>query len=157
LAPAKRYEVLKAWTMPTTGRKSLRYYVGTTPREVPPEIFVKRLSFPAHRTMSTLLLLADAARETGKSDELAAEAERLIKEKIEKAELLKVLTFLVQGKGKDIEPAVKAFAQAAHQRITEKRERPLGRNWYGAGDQRQPVPLHPSEFLFAALCLGDPA
>jgi tetratricopeptide (TPR) repeat protein len=153
---AKRYEVLKAWSLPTTGRKSIRYYVGATPREIPPEIFSKRLPFPEHRTSSTMLLLVEAAKECGKIDELTAEAERLAKDKVENAELFRVLVYLVQGKGKTIEPAVKAFAEAAHKRLTEKREQPLGFNRYYGGPDRQQAPLHPSEFLFAVLCLGEP-
>jgi tetratricopeptide (TPR) repeat protein len=154
---AKRYEVLKAWSLPTTGRKSVRYYVGATPREVPPEIFSKRLPFPEHRTSSTMLMLVEAAKECGKIDELTAEAERLAKDKVESAELLRLLVYLVQGKGKTIEPALKAFAEAAHKRLTEKREQPLGFNRYYGGPDRQVAPLHPSEFLFAVLCLNDPS
>jgi len=156
---AKRYEVLKTWTLPTKSRKSIRYYVGASPKEIPPEIFGKPPSFPAHRSLSTMLILADAAKEAGKGEELIAEVERLANDKVENAETFKVLVYLAQGKGKDIEPAVKAFAESAHKRLTEKREQPLGFNryYYNGGDNQQPAPPYPSEFIFAALCHNDPA
>ena len=46
LPAARRYEVLKAWSLPTSGRKSIRYCVGQAPGQAHPAIFAKRLPFP---------------------------------------------------------------------------------------------------------------
>ena len=156
LPAAQRYELLKTWSLPTAGRKSIRYYVGGAPANIPPEIFVKRLSFPESRTVNTLLLLADAAKEAGKIDELKAAATSFAKDKVENAELLEVLVQLVIGKGKEAEPVVKAYAQAVQKRLTKKPEIPLGSQMYSYPGYVQPVIYHPSEYLFATLCLNDP-
>ncbi len=158
LPAAKRYEALKAWTLPTEGRKSVRYYVGTMPLTIPPPQFVKLPDLPAGRVVSTLLLLADAAKDAGKADELAGIAEKLVADKVEGAETFFVLVKLAQGKGKEAEAAVKAYSEAAVKRMTAKQERPVGPRYYDPeDDERMPNPLYPSEFLFASLCLADPA
>ncbi|HEV3119992.1 MAG TPA: DUF1581 domain-containing protein, partial [Gemmataceae bacterium] len=156
LPPARRYEILKTWSLPTSSRKMIRYYIGLVPGEIPPAVFGARPPFPVDEPVSTMLLMVDAARAAGKIEELTATAKKLAAEKVENAGLFEVLVYLAQGKGKEIQPAVKAFAAAAHKRMMEKQEMPLGsRRYYG--DYRQPVPFHWSEFLFAKLCLADPA
>ena len=53
---------------------------------------------------------------------------------------------------------MKAFAEAARKRMTAKPEQPLGPRYYDDDyESRQPAPVHPSELLFATLCLADPA
>ena len=47
-----------------------------------------------------MLLLADAAKEAGKLDELTAEADKLVADKIENAEMFQVLVYLAQGQGR---------------------------------------------------------
>src|SRR5262249_48496328 len=74
---ARRYEVLKAWSLPTSARKSVRYFVGLTPQEQPPAAFGKRAALPPNKPLSTMLLLIDAAKESGKIAELTAEAKKL--------------------------------------------------------------------------------
>ncbi|MBN9119886.1 MAG: DUF1583 domain-containing protein, partial [Planctomycetes bacterium] len=156
---AKRYELLKAWSLPTEGRKSIRYYVGTMPGEVPPPAFGKLPALPTGQIVTTMLLLADAAKEAGKADELAAAAEKLAADKVENADTFLVLVKLSQGKGKEAEPAVKAFAEAAKKRMTEKGEQNVGPRYYydPEEDGRMPNPVHPSELVFATMCLADPA
>ena len=155
---ARRYEALKAWSLPTEGRKSIRYYVGVMPKQVPPPQFVKLPPLPTNQVVSTMLLLADAAKEAGKADDLAAAAEKLADDKVENADLFLVLVKLSQGKGKDAEAAMKAFAELARKRMTDKAEPGFINPRYGGGDENQtPAPLHPSEYLFATMCLADPA
>ena len=150
LPAAKRYELLKIWSLPTSGRKSIRYYTGSAPQLSPPELFVKPLPFPETRSMSTLLMLAEAAKEVGKLPELTAAAESLAKDKVENAELLKVLVYLASGKGKEIEPTIKAFAQTAHDRLTKKQEMPLGSHVLRSQLQSTQG-FYPSEFMFVTL------
>jgi tetratricopeptide (TPR) repeat protein len=155
----KRYETLKAWSMPTAGRKSIRYYVGTMPDHVPPpEVAKLPAKLPAGQIVTTMLLLADAAKEAGKSDELEAAAQKMVAEKIENADVFLVLLKLSAGKGKEAEAAVKAYAEVARKRMTEKIEQGFNPRYYDPEfDGRQQIPLHPTELLFATMCLADPA
>lgn len=155
---AKRYEVLKAWSLPTAGRKSIRYYVGHTPRDIPPALFGKYPAVPRDQVTSTVLLLVEAAKECGKADELAAAADKFAAEKVENAEMFQVLVKLAVGQGKQAEPAVKAFAEAARKRMTEQPERNLSPDYYDEEyENRRPRSAHPSEVLFVGMCLADPA
>lgn len=151
----QRYQALKDWTLPTAGRNSVRYLVGTTPKDVPPAGSIP-IQLPVNSVISTMLLLADAARECGKIDELIAEIDKL-DEKTENAELLKVLTHLAAGKGARIEPALKSFAESARQRMSEKAPMPYGgRYYYDESDMSgQPAQFRVGELLFAELCLAD--
>jgi hypothetical protein len=153
---AERYEALKAWTLPTAGRKSVRYYVGTTPKHVPPPALAKLPPVPANTVVSTVVLLADAAKEAGKLPELTAEADRVAAEKVDGGDTLRVLVYLSQGRGKDVRPAVTAYADAARTRMAD-RPAPQPRTRY-AGDApvERYARLHPSEYLFATFCLADP-
>ena len=81
--PRSRYAALKTWSLPTAGRKSVRYFVGVMPSHLPPPAFVKLPPFPVDEVVSTMLLMAEAAREAGKLGELTAEAEKLAADKIE--------------------------------------------------------------------------
>jgi tetratricopeptide (TPR) repeat protein len=152
----KRYAALKTWTYPAAGRKAIRYYVGAMPKQLPPAAFLKLPGVQANELVSTMLLFADAAKECGKIDELLAEADKLAKDKVENADLFRVLAYLRVGKGKQIEADVKGYKDAAIKRMNDKREADPLRSRYDY-DDRQAVPFHASEFLFAQLCLTDPA
>ena len=155
LPAAKRYEVLKVWSLPTSGRKSVRYYVGTAPKQSPPEIFARPIPFPKYQVLNTMLILADAAKEAGKSEELLGAADALAKDNVENADLLKVLACLTLRDGKATEPIIKAYAEKAHTRLTAKQELPLGSPQYYDGYVQLPL-FYPSELLVATLCLGHP-
>jgi hypothetical protein len=156
LPPARRYDVLREWSLPTAGRKSVRYYVGLTPKHLPPPRFVKLPLIPVNQVVSTMAMLAEAAKECGKLDELTAAADKLAAEKVENGELLQALVYAAAGRGRHAEPVVKAFAEAAHKRLTDKPE-PVVRSRYNYdGESGQPAPFHASEFVFATLCLADP-
>lgn len=156
MPPDRRYQALKAWSLPTPARRSVRYVVDVTPRHVPGPAFGKRGPIPADQVVSTMLLLADAAREAGTLAELTAEADRLAAEKVENADLLRALVYLAQGKGKAIAPDLEAYAAAARQRILAQPQQPIGSRYYYE-ETRQPKQVRPSEFLFVSLCLADPA
>jgi tetratricopeptide (TPR) repeat protein len=155
---AQRYEALRTWSMPTAGRKSIRYYVGLMPANVPPTELVKLPPAPADQVVNTLFLLADAAREAGKLDALKAEADKLATDKVDGADLLRVLVYLARGKGKEAEPIVREYADAARKRMMDQPQQPQGGRFYYYDYQaNQPAPVYPSEFLVATLCLADPA
>ena len=155
----KRYEALKAWTLPTEGRKSVRYFVGTVPKDVPPPLFVKLPPLPTDRVVSTMVLLAEAAKACGKADELIAAADKLAADKVENAELFAVLVKLGAGKGKEFEPAVKAFAEAGRKRLTAQPtpDDEVVRSRYYYDESQGPVMARSSDWLFASLCLAEPA
>lgn len=152
----KRYAALKGWTLPGEKRKTLRYSIGMIPDAMPPPAFVKLPPLERGRYVSTMLLLVDAAKEAGKLDELLAEADKLAQAKIENADAFRVLAYLRIGKGKAIEADIKAYSEAAVKRMTETRPNDQLRSRYDSSD-RQTVPFHPTELLFAQLCCADPA
>jgi hypothetical protein len=158
MAPAQRYDALKTWSLPTAGRKSLRYYVGTTPAHVPPPELAKLPAIPADAVVNTLWLMVEAAKEAGKLDGLKAEADKLAADKIENGDVLKVFVYLARGKAKEAGPLVKAYVEAAQKRMSEvPPPPPQFRYWGGNDDMYQQPPVYPSEFLVATLCLAEPA
>jgi tetratricopeptide (TPR) repeat protein len=158
LPAAQRYDALKTWSLPTAGRKSLRYYVGITPAHVPPPELAKLPAFSADAVVSTLALLVETAKEVGKLEELKAEADKLAKDKIENADLLQVFVYLARGKVKEAEPLVKVYAEAAHKRMTDVPPPPPQFRYYWGGNDAmyQQAPVYPNEFLLATLCLAEP-
>jgi hypothetical protein len=100
-------------------------------------------------------MLVDAAKACGKTAEVTADADKWANEKVENADLFRVLVYLMQGKGKQIEPAVKAYSEAAKKRMTSQPEKPVGSRYYWNYDDQQPPPMFPSEVIFAKLCLAQ--
>ena len=154
---AKRYSALKEWTLPTPQRRSVRYLVGAVSHELPPPAFVKLPPLPADDTVNTMHLLATAAREAGKLDELTVEAQKLAADKVENADLLRVLALLVQKKGDQVEPALKDFIAAVQKRVFEKTEVQLGPRYYAGGEPQQGNKIQSSDLLCVSLCLDEPA
>jgi tetratricopeptide (TPR) repeat protein len=157
LPAGQRYDALKAWSLPTAGRKSVRYYVGLTPAHVPSPALAKLPPLPMDAVVNTLGLLVDAGKEAGKLDELKAEADKLAADKIENAELLRVLVYLARGKAKEAQPVVTPYAEAAHKRMTDQPPTPpSGPRYFNDNEAYQPAPVYPSELLVATRCLADP-
>src|SRR5207244_7345743 len=85
-------------------------------------------------------------------------------EKVDNADLFRALVYLTTGTGRlhpaarqeDREVAAKTFADVAHKRLTTKPEQPAGPRYAYDYESRFPAAVHPSEFLFASLCLADP-
>jgi hypothetical protein len=110
--PAKeRYERLKAWTLPTAGRKSVRVVAAFVPEDAPPEPFGKFPNAADRGVASTAQILIDAAREAGRLDELAAELAKAAEQKTENAAELLVLTQLALGREADAEPKLRALLE----------------------------------------------
>ena len=122
LPAGERYERLVKWSLPGDETKSIRYYVGTTPKKQASAVFVDRARIPLNEVVSTITVLADAAKEAGKLDELKATADRLADQKLENADLLRILVYLSQGKGKEIEPLLKSYNEAGAQEVDEGSE-----------------------------------
>ena len=147
----ERFERRLKWSLP--GERDNRIPVTTCWNDARKKqggsctVWLHRARIPLNEVVSTMTVLADAAKEAGKLDELTAIADRLAGQKLENAELLRIIVYLSQGKGKEIEPVLKSYSEAALKRLTKKPE--LGPN---RGEE-----VRPSEYLMAKFCLRDPA
>jgi hypothetical protein len=97
--PAKsRYEQLRAWTLPTEARRSIRFLVGVDPQlerssldedeVVAPEDEEPETPPQRDPVVSNTVALVNAARELGTLEELATEVAPLVEQKVENAEEL---------------------------------------------------------------------
>ena len=155
----KRYALLREWTLPTKGRKSLRYYVGQLPVNVPGEPFVAGPSFAPRQTLHTMPLLIDAAKEAGKFDELTADADRAFKDAATDADLFRVLVYAAQGKSGAIAADAKAYAEGLRKRMVPdaKNDDETVRSRYDNSRYRGETTFLVSEYLAARALAADPA
>ena len=102
LPAPERYALLRSWTMPAgeAAPKAVRHFAGLLPDAPPPAVFLpERLPAYDDPLMSTFALLVEAARATGKLEELAGELEPLIQRNAPVAEFsleARMLWLLVQ-------------------------------------------------------------
>jgi tetratricopeptide (TPR) repeat protein len=155
---ARRFELLKAWTFPTSA-KALRFASGQLPSEAPPPAFGS-YAWPAGAVVSTGTMLLAAAKETGKLDELAQQLDKLVVEKVENAATLRILARLFQDQHAAIEPMLRERLKEVHQRADMKPARGPQR-YYVPDDDDEDGRLRPtinsSDFLIAQLCTTNPA
>lgn len=137
---AERYEQLKAWTLPTTFRRSLRLVSSFAPNDALPEVFVQ-VPKNSPDLVTTADLLIDAARQAGKLDELAAEVKKLADQKVESAQTLSFLIEIASGRSATIEPQIKLHVDDYIKNLPKQ------------GDQSKT--LQWSDFLLARACLTD--
>ncbi len=144
LTPRQRYDQLKAWSLPTANRKSIRLLASYVPRDVPPPIFGKfdNSAFD-HGVASTVGMLIQAARELGVLDELAGEAASLANQKVENADALLALVQIQRGQPLSAKPKLLA-------RLAELRE-------YAGKEQHRGRAILWSDVLVARACLRDKA
>jgi hypothetical protein len=127
---AERFERLRAWTLPTSARRSVRVLAGLVPDGV----------------ADTASLLIAAARDAGKLDALADEARALADQDVENARALLVLVGSAQGRGASVEPSARAVAGRAQSAAAATTP----------GPARAGSPAW-SDVLTARACLADPA
>jgi len=112
LPAADRYVLLRSWTLPAKGtasnpgqqnpvrKNAIRHFAGLLPDAPPPAVFLsERLPAYDDPLMSTFALLVEAARETGKLEELVSELEPLVQRNAPAAEFSlegRLLWLLVQ-------------------------------------------------------------
>ena len=106
LSDEERYAKLKAWTLPTKARKSIRLAADSLPTDVPPAEF-GNFPLPDGEIISTMELLLRSAEATGQLKELLAELEPLSQAKIENAAQLQALAQLRLG----LDPTSEKFVQ----------------------------------------------
>ncbi len=122
LPAAERYAVLREWTMPTEKRRSVRIVAGFHAGDSIPTMFrpaeqTWSPASPAFEPLSNLPLLVEAARETGKLDELWQAVEPLAQDKVPGAETLAVLVLLARQDFAAVEPRLQALIAANRERM----------------------------------------
>jgi hypothetical protein len=154
LPAEKRYETLKNWTLPTKARRSVRFATAEMPQFAPPAAF-GRIPRPDGSTVSTAGLLIDAARQSGKLEELSAEIDALAKEKVENADALRLLVALARGQSATIEGELKQHLAEIEKRATEQPAQPIGPRYYPDFEQTASQ-VRSFDLLLARACLADP-
>ncbi len=138
LKPAERYDLLKAWSLPTKDRLSVRFIAALVGGDKAPAAFdAARGATPraARQTqfLGTADLLVSAAAATGKLNELQQELEPHAAKNVENAKFLLLLTRLAQPDDTkiaadllaDIEVQKQADAEAAkNTNVNRSRQRP---------------------------------
>ena len=108
----ERYKLLKAWTLPVAGRKTLRMINTFGAAEEMPQDFIKGLLQAAGAKpakpglLSTVKLLVEAAKEADKLDDLATAVQPLVDEKVEYAAELMALIKIAQKKPAESVPGM---------------------------------------------------
>lgn len=115
---AERYQLLKAWSLPTADRKSVRVVAGLAPGDKAPAGFDSLRGVTPRgphdaQLLSTLELLVDAAAQSNKLDDLRAELQPHVDGDVENA---KVLMLMVRVAQKDPQ-ASKALADFLAERV----------------------------------------
>jgi tetratricopeptide (TPR) repeat protein len=93
LPPRERYDRIKAWTLPTANRSSVRLLATYVPEDAPPAVFgnFKSTTFDGGMA-STAAMLIEAARAVDALDDLARQAAEVDRTKVEDAGTLLILT-----------------------------------------------------------------
>jgi hypothetical protein len=158
LPGAKRYELLKSWTLPAGDQtKVVRVLTGTVPQHVPIAAFG---TFPLPATpgemVSSLEMLVQAARESNKLAELIAQAEKLAAAKVDNAATLGLLARLAAGEGKVPDRELQDYVRDLRERSTKVVEQAPGPRYYGPDGNQGPPPVQAADYLVARACLADP-
>lgn len=124
----EQYKILKTWTLPATGRQTIRMMAKFGPQDSPPEIFVKGLLQLGQigrpqGVESSAKLLVQAATEVNKLDQLEAEVQPLVDQKLDRARELLALIRLAQKKAKAVEPDIKVMLQETREKMPKSGER----------------------------------
>ena len=137
LPAQERYEKLRAWTMPSETRATVRLLAAFASTETPPEAFGR---FPTigdgSGVVASLELLVAAAKEAGKLDELAEQAKLAFEKKRENAEALWTLVEIARGHSSEVEPTLKALLVE----WSKKPEEPATRSNIGIAPPPKPAP-----------------
>ena len=140
----ERYERLKAWSLATPGRKSVRLVAGFLPESMPSEVY--------RGVADTASLLIAAARDAGKLDELGAELEALDSQGVENARVLRILVAAARGQDDTVAPLAQAIAADLHRQGPRRtRSTPVLSTSGGAMPPAWP------DILVARACLAEPA
>lgn len=141
-APA-RYERLRTWTFPAPGRRSVRLVAALVSDELarPAPVTFVPTADPFAGVLSTAGWLIAAARETDKLDELAETLRAAAEQKVEGADLLRVLVDLARGRSATFEAELRGRADALAPAQPAGGDKPRAVDW--------------PDVLLARACLAD--
>jgi len=151
LPAAERYALLRAWSLPTAARKSIRSLATFAPED--PALPARFGPMPYRElggVAATSTLLVEAARQANKLDELIDEARAAAGAKVENARPLLTLALIAAGRSAEAEPAIIA-------RLDELKKfavRPEGTPRYPNEPRRG---FEWTDYLVARAALADPA
>ncbi|HVX15288.1 MAG TPA: DUF1583 domain-containing protein [Pirellulales bacterium] len=156
----ERYEKLKAWSLPTKDRKSVRLLAAFVPQPDIPEVFSQAKSTATAQSvaagatrfrngagdlMSTLAMLVEAAQANGQIEELSEVARRAAHDpdqKIENAAPLEILIELVRQRPESVREAAVGLAAELPQMLTGTSARSSFTHW--------------ADYLVANACASNP-
>jgi hypothetical protein len=133
LPAARRYELVKKWTLPAENRNALRFMVAQSPGLQTPEAFVpeNRRSWSARPELgliSNFTLLVRAAQEAQQLDDLQTAVDQAVTDKLPHAEALSALVALAQ-QAPSAREKVQSMADETAKLIAEPPARTRERKW----------------------------
>ncbi len=140
--PRERYELLRDWALPAPGRLSVRGLSAHVPAGAPPEAFGKLPAVPGG-VVGLVPLLVDAAKESGRLDELAALARKAEAGGAAGSGDLTLLVRLARGEGEAAGTAI--------------RKRLADHAGSGPGPATPAAPLSPTDLVVARSAMADPS
>ena len=159
--PAKdRYERLKAWTLPTESRRTVRILASVGSLNPPPAAFAGakkdgRAAPPVDddEVVSTASDLVEAAREAGTLDALAGEAAEAARQNVENAQALVNLIEVARDRRAEVAPKVAArtgeIVKETESRAEEARQNPNN-------GMNKPLAFPWIDYLLARATLSQP-
>jgi hypothetical protein len=149
---SERFERLRAWALPASGRTSVRLLATRAAEGAPPAAFgAGPAPVPGGGVVDTATPLIAAAREAGRLDALADEVRALAGQNVENARALLVLVESARGAGAAAISAAQAVADEVARRVP-----PRGAPLDAATRALGAAPVWP-DVLVARACLADPA
>ncbi|NOX57192.1 MAG: tetratricopeptide repeat protein, partial [Planctomycetes bacterium] len=133
----QRYALLRSWTLPQKGRRSIRLLGGFVPVARPPAAFAQQAGLaagpcvgdldtrfgPTPGVATTAYLLIRTADELGRLDELAAEVKTLAEQNVKDAQTLPILIAVYRGRGEEVRETVRRWATAVGKQIQQFEQR----------------------------------
>jgi tetratricopeptide (TPR) repeat protein len=149
LPAAERYAMLKAWTLPTNERKSIRMLTAFVPEDrAIPATFGPMPFLSLGGVAATPTLLLEAAREAGQLEDLSAEAWKAAEAKVENGKSLLILTQLATGQTDRAATSIKA-------RIDELKKLPVRAEGTPRNQNDERRNIEWPDYLIARAALAD--
>ncbi len=166
LPAERRYELLRSWSLPQKGRRSVRLLNALVSLARPPAAFAQLAELPdkprvgdpetrfgpAPGVASTAYVLVETADELGRLDELADQVHRLTRQRVENAEVLEVLVAVYRGRGADARSVVEQLVA----KLSRQLDQPSRPSLTGGLRVRWEPLLTWPRFLVLRAALSDP-
>ncbi len=150
LPAAERYAMLKAWTLPTSERKSIRILTAFVPEDrAIPAKFGPMPFVSLGGVAATPTLLLEAAREAGQLEDLSAEAWKAAEAKVENGRALLILTQIATGQTDRAVASIQA-------RIAELKKLPVRAEGTPRNPNDERKNIEWPDYLVARVALAHP-